>query len=247
VSLLATLGVGRGDVVSLVGAGGKTTLTYRLAGEAWRGGMRVLVTTTTHMGTLPEALTGPVFVEAEGDPLPGLDDALRRQGRATLLGRRLRSDKLEGVPPDRVDELAARADLVLVEADGARGRSLKLPAAHEPVIPGSSTLVIVLAALDVVGAPLGEDRVHRLDLVAAACGRAPGARVEAADVAEVLRVESGYPARIGPGRRAGVFLNKAEDAAAQGAAQAIASRIVPPYSFAAAGSAREGWCRLLAR
>lgn len=243
-SLLAALGVGR-DVVALVGAGGKTTLTYRLAGEAWRAGMRVLVTTTTHMGMLPEAVTGPVFVEAEANPLPALDEALRRHGRATLLGRRLRSDKLEGVPPERVDELAARADLVLVEADGARGRSLKLPAAHEPVIPKSSTLVIVLAALDVLGAPLAEERVHRLELVAAACGRAPGQLVEAADVAAALSAEGGYPARIGAGRRAGAFLNKAEGEAAWGAAEAIAARLVPPYRFVAAGSAREGVCRIL--
>ena len=61
--------------------------------------------------------------------------ALDREGRATLLGRRVREDKLEGVPPERVDELSGEADLVLVEADGARGRSLKVPAAHEPVLP----------------------------------------------------------------------------------------------------------------
>src|SRR6185295_6956166 len=62
--LLGLLRIGRGDVVAVAGAGGKTTLVYRLAAEARTLGLRVVVTTTTHMGTLPEATTGPVFVEA---------------------------------------------------------------------------------------------------------------------------------------------------------------------------------------
>src|SRR4029453_10181371 len=53
--LLVPLGIGRGDVVAAVGAGGKTTLVYALAAEAQAQGLSVLVTTTTHMGTLPEA------------------------------------------------------------------------------------------------------------------------------------------------------------------------------------------------
>ncbi|PYQ52399.1 MAG: putative selenium-dependent hydroxylase accessory protein YqeC [Acidobacteria bacterium] len=130
--ILAALGIGRGDVVAVAGAGGKTTLIYRLAAEARACGLRVLVTTTTHMGTLDEALTGPVLVEAEGDTAAALEEALAREGRVTLLGRRVRPDKLEGLDARRVDALARIADLVVVEADGARGRSLKVPAPHEP-------------------------------------------------------------------------------------------------------------------
>ena len=140
--ILAALGIGRGDVVAVAGAGGKTTLIYRLAAEARACGLRVLVTTTTHMGTLDEALTGPVLVEAEGDTAAALEEALAREGRVTLLGRRVRPDKLEGLDARRVDALARIADLVVVEADGARGRSLKVPAPHEPVIPSSTTVVV---------------------------------------------------------------------------------------------------------
>ena len=42
----------------------------------------------------------------------------------------------------------------LVEADGARSMSVKAPAEHEPVIPDTSTLVIVVAAIDAVGRPI---------------------------------------------------------------------------------------------
>jgi probable selenium-dependent hydroxylase accessory protein YqeC len=243
--LLGLLRIGRGDVVAVAGAGGKTTLVYRLAAEARTFGLRVVVTTTTHMGTLPEATTGRVFVEAEGDREPGLEEALAAGGLVTLLGRRVRPDKLEGVSAERVDALARRADLVLVEADGARGRSLKVPADHEPVVPRSTTLLLVVAALDVLGHPLAEAHVHRVELVAAAAGRAPGSPVDEEVIVAALSHPAGYPSRVPPGARAAVFLNKAEDEAALAVAARIAPRLVPPYLFVAAGSARAGSARLL--
>ena len=242
-ALLSALGIVRGDVVSVVGAGGKTTLVYALAAQARAAGMRVLVTTTTHMGTLAEATTGPVMVESEAGEAATeaeLARALATEGRATVLGRRVRADKLEGLAPQRVDALARAADLVLVEADGARGRSLKAPAAHEPVIPSSTTRVVVVAALDALGLPLDEVRVHRLEVVCALTGAEPGAMVDAGLMAAVLAHASSYPSRIPAGVRAGVFLNKADDEPALQAARAVAAHLVPPYDFVAAGSARDG-------
>jgi probable selenium-dependent hydroxylase accessory protein YqeC len=242
--ILRALGIARGDVVAVTGAGGKTTLVYRLASEARSCGLTVLVTTTTHMGTLDDSVTGPVLVESGGDCSPALTDALAREGRATLLGRRVRPDKLEGVPAARVDALAPLADLVLVEADGARGRSLKVPAAHEPVIPQSTTMMVVVCALDALGQPLDEEHVHRVELVRAATGVEPGEAVDEDCLATALRHADGYPSRVPPRARAGVFLNKAEDDAALAAGARLALRLIPPYRWVAAGSARSGAVRM---
>jgi probable selenium-dependent hydroxylase accessory protein YqeC len=229
-----------GGVVAVAGAGGKTTLIHCLAAQAREAGLRVLVTTTTHMGAAPPEVTGPVFVDAEGASDAALQEALSRHGRVTLLGRRLRADKLEGVTPERVDALAAHADLVLVEADGARGRSLKVPAPHEPVVPVSARLLIVVAALDVLGAPLDEERVHRLDRVREVAGTAAGGAVEEGTVVRALLAREGYPARV-PAHGAGaVFLNKAEDEARWAAAARMAPALAPPYAFVVAGSGRAG-------
>jgi len=236
--LLVSLGIGRGDVVAAVGAGGKTSLVYALAAEACEQGLRVLVTTTTHMGTLPEATTGPLFVESDGVSDASIEAALRDHGRATILGRRVRADKLEGLPPERVDALASRADLVLIEADGARGRSLKAPAAHEPVVPASASILVVLAALDVLGTPAGGDLVHRPEIVGRLTGLGPDEPVTEEALAGCLAHPDGYPARIRDGLRAVVFLNKVEDAARDAAAERIAGRLCPPYAAVLAGSAR---------
>lgn len=232
-----------------MGAGGKTTLVYRLAAEARALGLRTLVTTTTHMGTLAETTTGPVLVEADSDGLGVIDGdiarALAGEGRVTVLGRRIRADKLEGLPRERVDALAMGADVTLVEADGARGRSLKVPAAHEPVIPSSTTVLIVIAGLDAIGRPLDAATVHRLDLVCTAAGAAEGTTISPATIAAALLHPAGYPSRIVPGMRSGVFLNKGDDPATLAAADAIAALLGAPYAFVVAGSARSGRAAVL--
>jgi probable selenium-dependent hydroxylase accessory protein YqeC len=238
--LLVPLGIGRRDVVAAVGAGGKTTLLYSIAREARTAGWTVLVTTTTHMGPRSDALAGPVLVEADGHSDRDVGDALAAHGIATILGRRLREDKLQGLSPEHVDRLAPLADLTLVEADGARGRSLKAPAGHEPVVPSSCTALLVLAALDVLGTGVDGDLVHRPEIVSRLAGLDAGAPVtEDAFVAALTHPES-YPSRAAAGMRALVFLNKVEDEAARAAAGRLAPRLVPPFDGVVAGSARAG-------
>jgi probable selenium-dependent hydroxylase accessory protein YqeC len=241
--ILRALGIQRGDIVAVAGAGGKTTLAYRLAREARSCGLTVLVTTTTHMGTLDEAVTGPVIVESDGDPAPALQAALAREGWATLLGRRVRPDKLEGITASRVDALAGVADVIVVEADGARGRSLKLPASHEPVIPSSATVVVIVCGLDALGQPLDDDHVHRIEIVRAATGVEPGEAVDEDCLASALRHADGYPSRIPPRARVGVFFNKAESDDCLAAGARLAARLIPPYHWVAAGSAQAGTVR----
>jgi molybdenum cofactor cytidylyltransferase len=237
--LLVPLGIGRGEVVAAVGAGGKTSLLRALGAEAGALGWTVLLTSTTHMGP-PRDGEGVLFQE-DGVSDEAVRAAVRARGHATLFGRRVRADKLEGVAPERVDALARAADLVLVEADGARQRSLKAPAAHEPVVPRSCALVVVLAGLDAIGTAVDGPLVHRPELVARLTG---AARVTEDALVACLAHPRSYPRERAPGRRLAVFLNKVEDAAAGEAARRIAPRLCPPYDLVAAGSARGSAARL---
>jgi len=231
--LLVPLGIGRGDVVAAVGAGGKTSLLRALDAEAGALGWTVLLTSTTHMGPAREGEA--VLFASDGASDEVVRAAVRDRGRATLYGRRVREDKLEGVAPERVDALAGAADLVLVEADGARRRSLKAPADHEPVVPRSASLVVVLAGLDVLGTPVSGPLVHRPELVARLTG---ASSVTEEALAACLAHPRSYPRLRAPGRRLAVFLNKAEDEGGGEAARRIAPRLCPPYDLVVAGSAR---------
>ncbi len=96
--------------------------------------------------------------------------------------------KLRGIPPEWVAQVARRlpGTLVLVEADGAAGRPLKAPAAHEPVIPDAAAVVLAVAGMDALGRPLDAAHVHRPELVGELTGLHQGQAIRPHDVAVVL-------------------------------------------------------------
>ena len=176
-TLLATLGIQPGETVALVGAGGKTTTLQRLVAEIRAAGRTVLTTSTVHMFELKGG--APHAFVVEPDParlradLPGL---LAEWGHVRVAGERLRADKIRGLAPEVVAALRETPglDYLLVEADGARHRSLKAPAAHEPVLPPGVDRVLLVVGLDILGQPLSEATVHRPAEVAALTGLADG-------------------------------------------------------------------------
>jgi probable selenium-dependent hydroxylase accessory protein YqeC len=239
-SLFKALRLARQDVVAVAGAGGKTTLVRRLAEEANAAGLNALVTSTTHMGAPPEGWAALIQDEGGTHAASALASALIDRRRAVVVGFERRPGRFAGLSPERVDRLAAGADVVLVEADGARGRSLKVPGAHEPVVPRSATLLLACVGLGVLGRLLDARSVHRLELVCVAAGRAAGSVVDEDVVAAALLSGAGYLSRVPPAGRAAVFLNQAEDEPRRAAAQRLALRLLSRYDAVAAGSARGG-------
>ena len=184
--LAQAAGLSRGDVVAFVGAGGKTSAMLALARELEASGMRVIVTTTTMVGqTLASHLPS---LTAGADDARGVARALDRHRAVLVTGSPDGRGKLRGLPPEDVERLARLGDIVLVEADGARGRSIKAPASHEPVIPGAATVVCPVVGLDALGRPLAT-AAHRPELVAAVAGDA--GPVTVGTVTAVLTSERG--------------------------------------------------------
>lgn len=177
---------GSSTLIALCGAGGKTSTLYWLARHFARLGMRVLVTTTTRM-YLPsrdqyDTLVighhlGDVHAGHQGETTGELADntPAARPGITAYFTAR-EGEKVCGPVPAALDRLKGlgRFDLILVEADGARGRLFKLPALHEPCIPLASDWVIALTGAACIDAPAGPDHIHRWERVQALCGLAEG-------------------------------------------------------------------------
>ncbi len=104
--------------------------------------------------------------------------------------------KVAGVSAGLVDRLARApgVDAVILEADGSRRLPFKAPADHEPVIPGSTTIVVPMVGMDALGRPLDATAVHRPERVAALTGAAPRRPDHAGD----HRPGLGPPARRRP-------------------------------------------------
>lgn len=163
--LYSALGVVSGDIVAFAGAGGKSGAIARIAEELQEARMRVLVVPTTKM-FVDEAERIGSLVTADGlEELSGLVEATLDGGGAAVAGNALISkERVDGVEPAWISELAKLADVVLVEADGSRRRPLKGTADHEPLLPDGVTLVVAVGNVSALGTPVDEGHVHRPEI-----------------------------------------------------------------------------------
>lgn len=133
---------------AFTGGGGKTTLTERLAKSCLEHMQTVAIATTAKIVAVEPFIT---FADWKKK---GPDASFARIGKAVENG------KLTGLTPDEVRSLGVVYDVVLVEADGAKGCPLKFPAAHEPVIMPYTDRVFIVAGIDALFKPF-DDAVFR--------------------------------------------------------------------------------------
>ncbi|MBW2609098.1 MAG: putative selenium-dependent hydroxylase accessory protein YqeC [Deltaproteobacteria bacterium] len=213
-SLRESLMLQNGGVVSLVGAGGKTSLLFRIARELSANGETVLTTTTTKIFPPEKNQSQHVIIaETAEEVIRSAKELLGRHRHITAVSRKLSSEnKLGGFPPETIDVLLTTGVFkwILVEADGAAGRPLKAPADYEPIIPQSSKWLVAVVGLNVIGKPLGINWVFRPDIYSEITGIKPGEEVTALSVANAITHERGI--MKGCPKNAGryVFLNQAD-------------------------------------
>jgi molybdenum cofactor cytidylyltransferase len=212
VRLDEALDVSSGEVVAFVGGGGKTAAMFRLAREIAARGGRALTTTTTHIFGAQIA-QAPVHVVAADATRESVAAALAIHRHVLVVGATdAESGRAGGVSLDLFRRLRAWfPDVYLVnEADGSRMRPFKAPAAHEPVIPAETTLVVPVVGADVFGQPLDAAHVHRPELVSALSGAPLGAPITPEIVAGVLAHPAGGRKSVPAGARVVVLINKVE-------------------------------------
>ena len=198
-------------VISLVGAGGKTTLMYAMAAAYCRLGCRVLVTTTTHIRRPADGLRARSPKEAQ---------RLWQEHTFAVAGADAPEGKLGRLAESELQWYIRYADIVLVEADGAKGMPCKVPAAHEPVIPEESDIVVGVAGLDSIGRPL-QEVCFRLERAEQLLGRRPGETLTGEDMAEILSSDEGTRKGVGS-RDYYVVLNKCTDEGRRRSAEKVA-------------------------
>ncbi len=209
-SLNKALHVERGAVVSFVGGGGKTTAMFRLAAELSAAGQRVLTTTTTHLGE-PQVQLAPASLLPS--QLDRLGARLDQFGHCLVVGLPDGKGKLQGITPSLVADLHGRSDIdvVLVEADGSRGRPFKAPAEYEPVVPAITTTLVPIVGLDVIGQPLDAKHVHRHDVAASLAQLPLGSPITVKAVAGILVHPNGGAKQRPLHAKFVPLLNKADD------------------------------------
>lgn len=183
------------QVITLIGGGGKTSLLHLWARCLKEKGLSVVTSTTTKMCMESR----PGFSWAQADNLAAAKNWLKIAPQSneifTLVGKYLPdAGKVAGIPADWIDQLCLDypATVFLVEGDGSAGRSLKGHLPYEPVIPASTSLLVPVIGLDVLGKSLNADNVHRPEVLCEITVAKPGAPIDSATVLAALLHEKGY-------------------------------------------------------
>jgi len=162
--LTSALGLdGNKKMISLVGAGGKTSFIYALARELSSSQNKVIVTTTTHL-IKPTGKVRELMV-LESCPEKAIDKLKQIfiNSNFAIWVAKASHDKVSGILPMNLDMLANEdiADYIIVEADGSKGLPIKAPASYEPVIPQKTNVLVGVIGIDALGCPINDKNVHR--------------------------------------------------------------------------------------
>lgn len=209
---------GPGNVVSVVGAGGKKSTLYALAAALDSAVVTATVRIPLFDGQVSElhVAADPERVVRTVDTRP-LGIVPERDGdRNRYLGYDLES----------IDALAASTDdTILIKADGARTRLFKAPDDDEPRVPDSTDLLVPVASVQAVGKPLNPEHVHRPERVAALTDLSLGDPIRSDDLVTVLTHDEGGLKGRPEGARVVSLINMVDNEGLEATARPIASEL----------------------
>ena len=203
----------KAPIISVIGAGGKTTTIRRMTEEFAQLKRKVIVTTTTHMRVEED----PCFLT-----IPSLDrlQELLHKYEKVYVGSPADDGKMKCVSPSFLKRVLAQELPLLIEADGAKGMPLKVPKEHEPVILPQTTHVLAVYGMDSIGKPLKEV-CFRIDKAAELLKKGKAETVTPQDIAAIAASQRGGKKNCPPDAQYWVILNKAEGASRLEAAAQI--------------------------
>ena len=185
--------------VSIMGAGGKSTLMNRLADELIVLGRTVVLSSTTNYHRPKVLQSDQILLIRDAPDWPDqLGVLAQRWNRLLVLHHDLGDAMVKGIDVAAVHKIHDRIPdaIVILKTDGARKRWFKAPNQSEPVIPPWSQLSITVVNCEILGQPLTEGLVHRPERVAELTGLhlgdpiTPQAVGDGADTSGYLRCEN---------------------------------------------------------
>ena len=186
-------------------------------------GLRVVLTTSTRMRPDPGAHAVHAADELATLPWPARFAPPLVLGNLASDGRKLLA------PPAEVLEALTRLpglELLVIEADGSRGASIKAYRDGEPVLPARGDWNLVVLGVDALEARCGSALVHRGERLAELLGVSLEEPLSAAHVAGALASQPAYLASAWQIPTA-VLINKVDDAAALQHARTLCEALVP--------------------
>ena len=212
-SLVDALGIQAKEMISLTGAGGKTTLMFRLAKELLLAGKKVVTTTTTKILEPTSDETRALLVEMNEETIRKcVGQSMSKYKHITIAQERVGVGKLKGISPGLVNDLwnLYEIDAMIIEADGAAGRPVKAPREGEPVIPSCTTLVVAVLGVDGMEKKIDEENVFQPERVSKMTGIPTGETLTEEAMATLMTHPEGIFKGAPSSSRVIAFINKVD-------------------------------------
>lgn len=159
-SLTEIFNIKKGDVVSIVGSGGKTSLLYKLAKEL-KNHYKVLVSTSARILMPTDDCYDYLYTSVNNYITNKPDNLLG----ITIVSKDINKEtnKLIGIDDRDLDILIQDFDIILLEADGSKKLPLKGWKDHEPPVLNKTTKTIGVMPANLINKKVSKEFIYGFD------------------------------------------------------------------------------------
>lgn len=145
------------DIITVVGAGGKTSFINYFA-NYYKERFKVLLTTTTKIYVPDKVDFNHMYM------LNNLENFnIEVQDGITVCGKFINNEnKIIGLNLDDLNTIVSDFELILIEGDGSKKKKLKGWDEYEPVVYRKSTMTVGIIDISSHGMDINQDNIHRL-------------------------------------------------------------------------------------
>lgn len=163
--LFSTLSLSNHRIITIVGAGGKTTLLYSLADHLSASNKKILLTTTTHIKrpSVSSCHSHWILVEEEKESMiaEGFSNSsvvclgipVQKQKEHSICSASP-ADKWQAPSLSFLNKIKSIPDYILCEGDGSKRLPVKIPRNGEPVLFPDTDLILGVIGLSCLNQPI---------------------------------------------------------------------------------------------
>lgn len=157
INLKEILHINKGDIISIVGSGGKTSLLFTLANEL-KSEFRVLLSTSAKIEKPPSDKYDYIYTNIDSY----LNDKKPNNNGITVISKGINSktNKLIGIKDGDLDLLLPYFDIVIIEADGSKELPLKGWKSHEPPVLEKTNKTVGVLPANLVNKKIKKDFIY---------------------------------------------------------------------------------------
>ena len=176
-------------VITVVGAGGKTSTIFELGNELSNLNKKTIITTTTHM-----KLDKDFLLIDEDFNIENLKKILQKNNLIKI-GKKESDYIVKSLDEDTLKRCIDISDFLLIEGDGSKRLPLKAPKDNEPVIIQETDLVIGLIGFDSLDKKI-EETCHRPELVSKLLHKNIKENINIFDLVEIIKNKNGLKKNV---------------------------------------------------